>query len=185
MNTVDNTTNIDKDDVAELVYEKLLEWLDSDATLPPEARESLIFRLKDIRLKIQAIVLEIHRRKIQNLAVDVDLEAVIRRDIRTHLPYLEPKDKVAALKALIDTNAESLAEIKEQIAGFDFPEVVQQHIENLSDTDVAKGVIKQVKALPEDRRQRIMDELKSMIKESESEPKLIEGMVVDGTAINE
>lgn len=174
---VDNT--IDKDDVADIIQEKLLEWLDSDATLPPEARDALIFRLKDVRIKIQAIVLEIHRKKLQSLAIDVDFEDTIRRDIRTHLPYLEPKDKITALKALVDTNHASLMELKEQVAGFDFPEVIAQHIENLSDTDVAKGVIKQVKALPEDRRQKIMDEMKKIVL---NDP--IEGVVIDGTSDN-
>lgn len=168
------------EEVDSLVWSKLLEWLNGSASLPPNVREAFVERIPELRLRMQAIFVEIQRKFLSQVAAEAEFEETLRRDIRENIPYMSSKEKTEALKALQSSTEDRMKRLEAQLAGFDFFNTIQVAVHSMSDTKVSKDVATSVHAMPTARRQALLATLQDIVKNVE-EQQVIEDATIDIT----
>jgi len=158
------------EEIDNLVWTKLLEWLNGEQDLSPEVRELFVERSVELRLRMQAIFLEIQRRFLAQVAGEAEFEDYLRRDIRDNVPFMSPKEKLEALKTLQASTEDRMKRLEAQLAGLDFFNTVQVSVQSLSDTKVSKNLASSVKAMPTAKRQQLLAMLNDMVKNAEEAP---------------
>jgi len=171
--TDENSIEYNHEDIPEIIWEELLGWLNGQDALPVEVKDLFIERSHELRLKFQAVFIEIQRKVLHEVALDVDFQSEIRRSIRRSLPYLDAKEKNDALKTLQTTSEDHLKRLEAQMAGFDFFTTVEGAIQGLSDVTVSKSLKNAVKALPSDRRQKLLETISSIVEDINQEIEII------------
>lgn len=173
------------EEVDGLVWSKLLEWLNGEPNLPQEVRELFIDRSTELRLRMQAIFIEIQRRFLATVAAETEFEDTLRRDIRANIPYMSAHEKVEALRTLSSTTESRMARLEAQLAGFDFFNTIQVSVQSLTDSKIAKDLTASVKQIPSAKRQHLLAMLNEIVKKIEEPPPLIQDVVevVDITEI--
>jgi hypothetical protein len=174
---------ISAEEIDGLVWSNLLEWLNSNQSLPPDIKELFVERSTELRLRFQALFIEIQRRFLNQVAAEAEFEDYLRRDIRENVPYMNPKEKLEALKTLTDTTENRMKRLEAQLAGFDFFNTVQVSVQSMSDTKVRKDLTASVKAMPTAKRQQLLSMLNDMVKNVEPEPMEIDATIIDTPAI--
>jgi hypothetical protein len=154
---------ISPEEVDGLVWSKLLEWLNGAGQLNPDIREAFVERLPELRLRMQAIFIEIQRKFLSQVAAEAEFEEHLRRDIRENIPYMTAKEKLEALKTLQATTEDRMKRLEAQLAGFDFFNTVQVSVQSMSDTKVAKSMTTAVTAMPPVRRQQLLAMLNDIV----------------------
>ena len=174
-------TPVYAEDVGDLVWEKLLEWLNGDEEITPQIREFFIDRSTELRLRFQAIFIEVQRRFLNQVAAETEFEDYLRRDIRQNLPYMNAKEKIEALKALTSTTDTRMTRLESQLAGFDFFNTIQVSVQSLTDTKVSKDLAASVKQIPSARRQHLLTMLNEIVKKIEEPLQVVEEVLPDKT----
>lgn len=152
-----NTSLLTKQDsAAELLWDGVLDWVSNAEDLNPAVKDELLRNLDNLRLKINTILVEIQRRELQEVALDVQFEGEIRRDIRKNFLYMTPIERVQTLKALKAVNEETLMRLERQMAGFDLFANTEQAIQTLSETKLPDNVVEAVAAMPPPRRRNLL-----------------------------
>lgn len=162
---------IDSEDVPDIIWSNLLNWLTSSDALPKEIKGYFIEHAQDLRLKIQAIVLQIQVKSLHQVAMDVDFEEEVRRDIRNNLPFMSPSEKVEALRAINGTNKDKLDRIKEQVAGYDFMTTIQTSLQSLSDIKISSDLTEKVREIDAPKRRQILAVLNQIEQETKEKEK--------------
>ena len=147
-----------------MVWQKLLEWLNGQEPLPGYVRDYFVERSSELRLRMQAVFLEMQRRAVNMLASDIEFEEELRKEIRLNLPYMTARERTEALNTLNKTHEDRLKRLEAQMAGFDFFNTIEVSIQSLSDTKVTRDLANEVKALPSERRQHLMSMLNDIVK---------------------
>lgn len=160
---------IDNEDIPDIIWSNLLNWLTSSDALPKEVKNHFIEHAQDLRLKIQAIVLQMQVKSLHQVAMDVDFEEEVRRDIRNNLPFMSPSEKVEALRAINGTNKDKLDRIKEQVGGLDYAQTITTSIQTLSDIKISSELIDQIKQIEVPRRRQLLATLTSIVDEVSKE----------------
>jgi hypothetical protein len=158
---------ISAEEIDGLVWSNLLEWLNSNQALPPDIKELFVERSTELRLRFQALFIEIQRRFLNQVAAEAEFEEHLRRDIRENVPFMSSKEKLEALKTLQDTTENRMKRLEAQLAGFDFFNTVQVSVQAMSDTKVRKDLTASVKAMPTAKRQQLLAMLNDMVKNVE------------------
>lgn len=162
------------DDVANLVWDKLLEWLNNQDTLDPSVKHYFVERAEDLRTKMQAIYLEMQRKNLTAITEDVHFEGEMRRMLKQNYPYMTANQQMNALKVFADANEKKLKRLEAQLYGFDIFETVQKSVESVSEIKVKKELYNTVKQMSSDKRQKMLNVLTSVVAELQSnEPSLL------------
>ena len=151
------------EEVDGLVWTKLLEWLNGTTPLSAEIREAFVERIPELRLRMQAIFIEIQRRFLSQVAAESEFEEYLRRNIRADLPFMSSKEKLEALKTLQASTEDRMKRLEAQLAGFDFFNTIQVSVQSMSDTKVAKSMTTAVTAMPPVRRQQLLAMLNEIV----------------------
>jgi hypothetical protein len=161
------------EEVGELIWSKLIEWLNGEnKAITPEIREFFIDHSIELRLRMQAVFIEVQRRFLNQVAAEAEFEDHLRRDIRSDLPYMSSKEKLEALKTLQSTTDVRMSRLESQLAGFDFFNTIQVSVQSMTDTKVSKDLAASVKRIPSARRQNLLAMLNEMVKKIEEPPPL-------------
>lgn len=151
----------------ERVWTELLAWTEGlIPVLPPDVKDLFVERSKELRLRMQAIFLEMQRRFIIQAASDIEFEGEIRRNIKMGLPYMSNKEKVDALNALVSTSENRLKRLEAQLAGWDFFNTIEVSIQSLSEANVPKALKEAVGSMPSEKRQQLLATLTDIVKEA-------------------
>ncbi len=148
------------------MLDTLLAWLRENNPLSPVAKESFVDNNRELRLKMQAIVVEIQKKYISLIAEDVQFEEFMRADIRERFPYMTNKERIEASRALHAVAEDRWKRLETQMAGFDFFTNVEQAIQTLSEAKVSKDIKEQVKALPAKNRAKLVRLLDSIVEDN-------------------
>lgn len=151
-----------QEELGELVWGALLDWMNG-GRISPEARAQFIERSSELRLRMQAVMMEIQRRFLSQVANESEFEDVLRRSIREDLPYMTAKEKLEALKILQSSTEDRMKRLEAQLAGFDFFNTIQASIQSMSDTKVNKSLATAVTAMPTARRQQLLTMLNDIV----------------------
>lgn len=165
MTKIEYSNQLDPDDIADLVWQGLLEWLNSQEPLNPDIKQFFIERAEDLRVKMQAIYLEIQRKNLTNVAADIDFERELKSHIRQNMPFMTANQLLNAAKVISDVNFEKLKRIEAQSAGFDIFDTVQNLVRSVSEIKVEKDIVKAVNEMPSDKRQMMLTTLMSIVKQ--------------------
>lgn len=155
------------------IREAVLEWVDSEGSLDPVAKEALVARTGQLRLKMQTLFLEVQKRFMIDLMIDSEFEGEIRRQMRLDIPYMDATERANTLKALVSTYDTRLERLERQMAGFDLFSNVQFALQSLSEIKVPTDLAAKVKELTPAKRRNllnIIDDIKSEIKKVEENP---------------
>jgi len=171
--TIHTDEELSQDEVANLVWEKLLEWLNSQDTLDPSIKQYFIERSEDLRIKMQAIYVEMQRKSITAIASDVEFENEMRRMLKQNYPFMTTNQQMNALKTFAESNEKKLKRLEAQLYGFDIFETVQKTIQSVSEFKVQKEVYNSVKQMPSDKRQKMLGILTSIISDVEESENLL------------
>jgi hypothetical protein len=170
--SLETTTKvISPEEASSLIWDELLNWLNSSTPLPADVRDLFVERSSELRLRMQAVFMEIQRRYLTQIAGDIEHEEELRRDIRRALPYASFKEKTEALKLLNSETEARLKRLEQQMAGFDFFNTIEVSISTMSDIRVSKELANSVKAMPSDRRAQLLSMLTDMVKNMSDEEK--------------
>jgi len=156
----------------ERVWNELLAWTDGlIPVLPPDVKDLFVERSKELRLRMQAIFLEMQRRFIMQAASDIEFEGELRRSIKMNLPYMSNKEKTDALNALTSTSENRLKRLEAQLAGWDFFNTIEVSIQSLSEANVPKALKEAVGSMPSEKRQQLLATLTDIVKQVELKEK--------------
>ena len=155
------------EDVGELVWQKLLEWLNGGEDITPEMRDFFIDRSHELRLRFQSAFIEIQRNFLNQVSAESYFEDTLRRSIREDLPFMTSKEKLEALKILQTSTDARMDRLESQMAGFDFFNTIQVSVQSMTDTKVSKDLATSVKQIPSARRQHLLVMLNEMVKKIE------------------
>lgn len=151
----------------ERVWNELLAWTNGLIPfLPPDVKDLFVERSKELRLRMQAIFLEMQRKFILQAASDIEFEGEIRRDIKMGLPYMTYKEKVDALNALVSTSENRLKRLEAQLAGWDFFNTIEVSIQSLSEANVPKALKEAVGSMPSEKRQQLLATVTDIVREA-------------------
>lgn len=156
---------ITPEEADEMVWEALLKWLNGQADLPPHIKEIFVERSSELRLRMQAIFVEIQRKFLSQVASDAEFEDHLRRTIREDIPYMSGKEKLEALKVMTDSTEDRLKRLEAQLAGFDFFKTIETGVQSLSEAKITKSMKTIVQGMPSDKRQQLLAMLNTMVKE--------------------
>lgn len=151
------------------MLDTLLAWLRENNALSPVAKEAFVDNNRELRLKMQAIVVEIQKKYITLIAEDAQFEEYMRSQIRENFPYMTSKERIEAMRAFSAIGEDRWKRLETQMAGFDFFTNVEQAIQTLSEAKVAKDIKEQVKALPAKNRARLVRLLDSIVEENKDD----------------
>lgn len=167
------SAEIDKltsEEMDQRISSTLFEWLDSGDRLDPVVREELVARSAQLRLKIQTIFLEIQKKIIKELYIDVEAETELRREMRLSIPYMDPGERAITLKAMVSSYDSRLERLERQLAGWDLMSNVEFALQSLSETRVPTTLTDKVRELTPAKRRNllnIIDDLKLEIENTE------------------
>lgn len=164
--TITESELLTPEEAGELVWRELLAWVNGTPSLPAHVKDLFVERSKELRLRMQAIFLEMQRRFILQAASDIEFESEIRNSIKTGLPYMSYKEKIDALNVLVSTGENRLKRLESQLAGWDFFNTIEVSIQSLSEANVPKAVKEAVNAMPSEKRQQLLATLTDIIKEA-------------------
>jgi hypothetical protein len=151
----------------ERVWNELLAWTNGLITvLPPDVKDLFVERSKELRLRMQAIFLEMQRRFILQAAADIEFEGELRRSIKMNLPYMSNKEKTDALTVLTSTSENRLKRLEAQLAGWDFFNTIEVSIQSLSEAHVPKALKEAVGGMPSEKRQQLLATLTDIVAEA-------------------
>lgn len=139
------------------IRETLLEWADSDNTIDPVAKEAIIARMGQLRLKLQTMFLEVQKRMMIDLMIDSEFEGEIRRQMRLDIPFMDATERANTLKALISTYDTKLERLERQMAGFDLFSNVEFALRSLSEVRVPTDLAAKVKELTPAKRRNLLN----------------------------
>ena len=163
----DITEPITAEETGNYIWTKLLEWLNGGDDITPEVRELFVEKSTELRLRMQAVFMELQRQFLNQVAAESAFEDHLRRDIRANLPYMSAKEKLDALKILQASTDVRMQRLESQLAGFDFFNTIQVSVQSMTDTKVSKDLAQSVKQIPSARRQALLVTLNSMLKQLE------------------
>jgi hypothetical protein len=155
---------ITPEETGNIIWSKLLEWLNGGKDISPEIRDLFVENSTELRLRMQAVYMEIQRKFLNQVAAEAEFEDYLRRDIRENIPYMSGKEKLEALKTLQSTTDMRMQRLEAQLAGFDFFNTIQVSVQSMSDTKVHKDLAASVKSIPSARRQQLLAVLTDMVK---------------------
>lgn len=154
------------------LWASLLEWINSNEELPPQMKTEFIKKVSLLRIKAQSLFVEIQKRILTEVALDIEFESEFRREMRRNLPYMTALERTATLRTLADTNEDRLARLERQMAGFDLFSNIEFAVQTMSDTQVPFSISEKVKQLTPVKRRNILNiinEMKSQIELEEKE----------------
>lgn len=155
------------EDAGDVIWRALVDWVD-DSPLPEDIRKEFADRAKFLRLRMQALVLEIQKRAVLNVAVDMDAEADLRLQMRNSIPYMTPLERVQTLRSLADTRNKYIEEISLQVAGWDMFDAIEFSMETMSDIRASGVIVGKLKKMEPEKRQKILDTLMTLKRELEA-----------------
>ena len=168
-----NTSLVVPNENAEaILWDGILDWVANAEDLSPLVRDELLRRLDNFKLKVNTIVLEIQRRQLEEIALDVQFEGDIKREMRKSFLYMNPTERAQTLKLLKSTNEETLMRFERQMAGFDLFANTEQAIQTLSYTKLPENIVETVQAMAPARRRNLLtviNQLKAAAEKEEAE----------------
>ena len=159
------------EDLDEQIWSSILSWLNNQTDLPEFIRDLIAKRAEQLRLKIQVLVMELQRKHINDIALDVQFESELKREMRKSFPFLNPKEQADLLTVISSTNESRLKRLESQLGGFDLFSNIEFAVQTLSQP-IPSTLQKQVKKMSPVKRQQllsIIEELKSNIKKVDSD----------------
>lgn len=163
----DYLETVSAEETGNYIWTKLLEWLNGTSDITPEVRDLFVEKSTELRLRMQAVFIEIQRKFLNQVAAEAEFEDHLRRDIRENLPFMSSKEKLEALKTLNSSTDVRMQRLESQLAGFDFFNTIQVSVQSMSDTKVSKDLAASVKQIPSARRQALLVTLNTMLKQLE------------------
>lgn len=168
-----NTSLVVPEESADAVlWEGVIGWISDAENLNPLVRDELLRRLENFKLKVNTIVVEIQRRQLEEIALDVQFESDMKREIRKSFLYMTPTERAQTLKLLKSTNEETLMRLERQMAGFDLFANTEQAIQALSYTKLPDNIVETVQAMAPARRRNLLtviNQLKAAAEKEEAE----------------
>lgn len=164
-------------DVNTELFESTLSWINEAKDLNPLVKDELLRRLEQYKLKMSAAVLDLQRKYVHEILVDVEWEVEARRTLRRNFFFLEPAEQNQMFKMLSTISDERLTRLERQLAGFDLPSNVEFSIQTLAETKLPESVTEKVKELSPARRrnlQNVMNQMLKSIEEKDKEDKIEE-----------
>jgi hypothetical protein len=137
------------------IWNSILGWLNSQSDLSEEVRDLIAKRADQLRLKIQVIFMEMQKRHVTDIALDVQFESELRRDIRNSFPFLNSKEKAEILKVITSTNEDRIKRLENQVQGFDLFANIEYAIQTLSQP-IPSALSERVKKLTPLKRQQLL-----------------------------
>jgi hypothetical protein len=139
------------------IREALFDWIDSDQKLDPTAKEALIARGDQLRLKFQTLFIEFQKHTMRELLIDAEAEAELRREMRLNIPFMDATERANTLKALASTYEDRLERLERQMAGWDLFSNSIFALQSSSETRVPLEMSEKVKALTPARRRQLLN----------------------------
>jgi len=165
-NTIENPASLEEFDT--LIWQNIISWLNSQSDLPESVRNIIAKRAEQLRLKMQVLFMELQRKHIHDLAMDVEFEAELRRELRKSYPFLDAREKAETLKTLISTNEDRLKRLENQLQGFDLFSNVAYAIQTMSNPvpTALSDKVKQLSPLKRQQLLQVIDEIKSKVEQN-------------------
>lgn len=178
-----NTSLVVPQENSEIVlWDGVMDWVSNAEDLNPLVKDELLRRLADFKLKVNTIVVELQRRQLEEVALDVQFESDIRREIRKNFIYMTPTERAQTLKTLKATNEETLMRLERQMAGFDLFANTEQAIQTLSDTKLPENIVETVQAMAPARRRNLLTVINQIKAAAEKEEAANDGKEADSNA---
>jgi hypothetical protein len=155
------------EEAGEMVWHELLAWVNGSSSLSAHVKELFVERSKELRLRMQAVFLEMQRKFILQAASDIEFEGEIRRSIKAGLPYMSYKEKTDALNVLVSTGENRFKRLESQLAGWDFFNTIEVSMQSLSEANIPRVIKAAVGAMPSEKRQQLLATLTDIVKEAD------------------
>src|SRR5206468_3733981 len=110
-----------------------------------EHRQLFVSHASELRLRMQALLIEKQRRHMADMLVDAQMEGTLRASLRRSWPYMDAFERTTALKALVNTSEQHRVPLETQLGGMDLFSSVEYDVLTMSDAKPLPEVTDKIK----------------------------------------